>query len=156
MHLSCKQWRPFYRREREHGVRGSAAGARPVSAKEGTRRSGLSADGCGGLQALAGALGGGGVVGSEGDTLGRRRVPVSRPWSGPERAKGQRGMDVGWERGVIGYSYGARAHWGAACHSDCTIAESCPLGVRHKLRKKSKFEFLKFSNWVGHYIGLGF
>jgi hypothetical protein len=84
---------------------GSAAGARLVSAKEGEGQSGLSAEGCGELQALAGALAGGGVVGSEGDTLGRRRlVPMSRPWSGPERAKGQRGMDAGWERGVVGYS----------------------------------------------------
>jgi hypothetical protein len=79
----------FYRRDREHGVMGSAARARLVSAKEGEGRSGLSAEGSGGLQALAGALAGGGVVSSEGDTLGRRRlVPVSRPWSGPERPKG--------------------------------------------------------------------
>jgi hypothetical protein len=125
---------------------GSAAGARLVSAREREGRSGLSAEGCGGLQALAGTLAGGGVVGSEGDMLGwRRRVPVSRPWSGPERAKGQRGMDAGWERGVIGYSYGARAYWGAACHSDCTIAESCPLGVRSNARMNSEFEFLKIA-----------
>jgi hypothetical protein len=52
----------FYRREREHGVSGSAAGARPVSAKEGTRRSVLSAEGCGVLWRAAGALAGGGVV----------------------------------------------------------------------------------------------
>jgi hypothetical protein len=52
----------FYRREREHGVRGSAAGARPVSAKEGTRRSVLSAEGCGVLWRAAGAFAGGGLV----------------------------------------------------------------------------------------------
>jgi hypothetical protein len=56
VHLSFQQWRPFYRRDREHGVMGSAAGARLVSAKEGEGRSGLSAEGCGGLQALAGVL----------------------------------------------------------------------------------------------------
>jgi hypothetical protein len=52
----------FYRREREHGARGSAARARLVSATEGEGRSGLSAEGCGGLQALPGALVGCGVV----------------------------------------------------------------------------------------------
>jgi hypothetical protein len=52
----------FYRREREHGVRGSAARARPVSATEGTRRSVLSAEGCGVLWRAAGALVGCGVV----------------------------------------------------------------------------------------------
>jgi hypothetical protein len=52
----------FYRREREHEVSGSAARARPVSAKEGTRRSVLSAEGCGVQWRAAGALAGGGVV----------------------------------------------------------------------------------------------
>jgi hypothetical protein len=52
----------FYRREREHGVKGSAAGARPVSATGGTRRSGISAEGCSVLWRAAGALAGCGVV----------------------------------------------------------------------------------------------
>jgi hypothetical protein len=52
----------LYRREREHGARGSAGRARPVSATEGTRRSGLSAEGCGVLWGAAGALAGCGVV----------------------------------------------------------------------------------------------
>jgi hypothetical protein len=39
----------FYRREREHGVMGLAAGAQLVSAKEGEGRSGLWAEGYGGL-----------------------------------------------------------------------------------------------------------
>jgi hypothetical protein len=52
----------FYRREREHGARGSAERARLVSANEGTRRSGLSARGCGVLWGAAGALAGCGVV----------------------------------------------------------------------------------------------
>jgi hypothetical protein len=56
----------FYGQEREHGVMGSAAGAWHVPAKEGEGRSGLSAEGYGRLQSLAGALAGGGVVGSEG------------------------------------------------------------------------------------------
>jgi hypothetical protein len=43
-------------------VRGSAAGARPVSATGGTRRSVLSAEGCGVLWRAAGALAGCGVV----------------------------------------------------------------------------------------------
>jgi hypothetical protein len=33
------------------------------------------------------------------------------------------------------------------------FSKFCPPGVRHNVRKKSKFEFSKFSNWVGHYIG---
>jgi hypothetical protein len=37
-----------------------------------------------------------------------------------------------------------RAYWGAARNSACTIAESCPLGVRHNVRKNSNFESLKF------------
>jgi hypothetical protein len=91
----------FYRRDREHGVMGSAAGARLVSANEGEGLSGLSAEGCGGLQALAGALAGGGVVGSEGDTLGGsgavflHAFHVSRPGVGAEgaedRQRGERG-----------------------------------------------------------------
>jgi hypothetical protein len=56
-----ERW-PFYRREREHGASGSAERARPVSANEGTRRSGLSAEGCGVLWGAAGALAGCGVV----------------------------------------------------------------------------------------------
>jgi hypothetical protein len=52
----------FYRREREHEVRGSAARARPVSATEGEGRSGLSAEGCSVLWHAAGALAGFGVV----------------------------------------------------------------------------------------------
>jgi hypothetical protein len=62
VHLSCQQWRPFYRREREQEVMGSAAGALPVSAKEGRRRSVLSADDFGVLWRAAGAFAGGGVV----------------------------------------------------------------------------------------------
>jgi hypothetical protein len=60
----------LYRREREHEARGSAERARPVSANGGTRRSGLSAGDCCVLWRAAGAFTGGGVVGSEGDTLG--------------------------------------------------------------------------------------
>jgi hypothetical protein len=52
----------FYRREREHGVMGSAAGARLVSATEGEGRSGLSEEGCSVLWRAAGALAGCGVV----------------------------------------------------------------------------------------------
>jgi hypothetical protein len=52
----------FYRREREHEVSGSAARARPVSAKDGMRWSVLSVEGCGMLWYAAGALAGGGVV----------------------------------------------------------------------------------------------
>jgi hypothetical protein len=52
----------FYRREREHEVSGSEARARPVSAKEGTRRLVLSVEGYGVLWWAAGALAGGGVV----------------------------------------------------------------------------------------------
>jgi hypothetical protein len=33
------------------------------------------------------------------------------------------------------------------------FARFCPEGVQRNVHKKSKFEFLKFSNWVGHYIG---
>jgi hypothetical protein len=52
----------FYRQEREHEVSGSADGARPVSATEGTRQSVLSAEGCGVLWHAAGAFAGGGLV----------------------------------------------------------------------------------------------
>jgi hypothetical protein len=34
-----------------------------------------------------------------------------------------------------------------------SFARFCPKGVRRNACKKSKFEFLKISNWVGHYIG---
>jgi hypothetical protein len=51
----------FYRREREHEVSGSAARARPVSAKEGRRRSVLSAEDFSVLWRAAGMLAGGGV-----------------------------------------------------------------------------------------------
>jgi hypothetical protein len=37
--------------------------------------------------------------------------------------------------------------------SDLDFARFCPEGVRRNARKNSKFEFLKFSNWVDHYIG---
>jgi hypothetical protein len=36
--------------------------------------------------------------------------------------------------------------------SSFAFARFCPEGVRQNARKKSKFEFSKFSNWVGHYI----
>jgi hypothetical protein len=52
----------LYRREREHEARGSAERARPVSANEGTRRSGLSAGGCGVRWGAAGAMGGAEMV----------------------------------------------------------------------------------------------
>jgi hypothetical protein len=52
----------FYRREREHEVSGSAAGARPVSAKEGTRWSVLSAEGYDVLWHAAGMFAGGHLV----------------------------------------------------------------------------------------------
>jgi hypothetical protein len=100
VHLSCKQWRPFYRREREHGVSGSAAGARLVSANEGEGRSRLSAEGCGGLQALAGALVGGGVVGSEGDMLGGPGRFSSMPSMSHGLGSGQRGLRI--DKGVRG------------------------------------------------------
>jgi hypothetical protein len=51
VHLSCKQWRPFYSREREHEARGSAERARPVSAN-GVKRGGVG--GCCGLRCAAG------------------------------------------------------------------------------------------------------
>jgi hypothetical protein len=51
-----------YRQEREHGARGSAERARPVSANGGEGRSGLSVGCCGRLQELAGAFAGRGVV----------------------------------------------------------------------------------------------
>jgi hypothetical protein len=81
----------FYRREREHGVRGSAARARPVSAKEGTRQSVLSAEGCCGLWRAAGAFVGGGLVwcrGGKGGVLWwfSSDFHVSRP--GPGRGEG--------------------------------------------------------------------
>jgi hypothetical protein len=46
---------------------GSAAGARLVPAKEGEGQSGLSAEGCGGLQERSGAFAGGGLVWCRGD-----------------------------------------------------------------------------------------
>jgi hypothetical protein len=52
----------FYRREREHEVSGSAVGAWPVSAKEGTRRLVLSAEGCDVLWHAASAFAGGSLV----------------------------------------------------------------------------------------------
>jgi hypothetical protein len=51
VHLSCKQWRPFYSREREHGARGSAERARPVLANR-VKRGGVG--GCCGLRCAAG------------------------------------------------------------------------------------------------------
>jgi hypothetical protein len=62
VNLFREEGRSFYSREREHGASGSAARARPVSATEGTRRSGLSAGDCGVLWGAAGALAGCGVV----------------------------------------------------------------------------------------------
>jgi hypothetical protein len=47
----------FYGQEREHEVSGSAAGARPVSAKEEMRRSVFSVEGCGVLWRAVGAAG---------------------------------------------------------------------------------------------------
>jgi hypothetical protein len=62
----CESFLPtmaaIYRREREQEASGSAAGARPVSAKEETRRSVLSAEGCSVLWCAAGALAGCGMV----------------------------------------------------------------------------------------------
>jgi hypothetical protein len=37
--------------------------------------------------------------------------------------------------------------------SSFAFARFCPEGVRRNARKKSKLEFSKVSNWVGHYIG---
>jgi hypothetical protein len=90
----------FYRREREHEVRGSAARARPVSATEGTRRSVLSAEGCGMLWRAAGALAGCGVVWCRGGKEGVLRWSSSSPpcltagaWVGVtgDRQQGDRG-----------------------------------------------------------------
>jgi hypothetical protein len=138
-------------------VRGSAAGAWLVSAKEGEGRSGLSAEGCGGLQALAGALAGGGVVGLEGDTLGRRRrVPVSRPRSGPERPR-DRG---GWTRDGRGVSSStarsARSYGSGVIYSELGFPNFCPQGVRRNARMNFKFEFLKTSTVGCHHIEQGF
>jgi hypothetical protein len=36
---------------------------------------------------------------------------------------------------------------------DPILLDFCPPSVRYNVRMKSKFEFLKISNWVGHYIG---
>jgi hypothetical protein len=77
------------RREREHEVMGSAAGARPVSAKEDTRRSVLSAEGCGVLWCAAGAFAGCGVVWCREGKEGVLRW-FSSQWSGQSK-QGDRG-----------------------------------------------------------------
>jgi hypothetical protein len=71
VHLSCKQWRPFYSREREHRARGSAERARPVSAN-GVKRGGVGGC-CGVLQVSPGVMGEVGMVwfrGGQGSGLG--------------------------------------------------------------------------------------
>jgi hypothetical protein len=93
----CESFLPtmaaFYRREREHEVSGLAARARPVWATEGTRRSVLSAEGCGVLWRAAGALAGCGVVWCRGGKEGVLRW-FSSQWSGQSK-QGDRG---GWTR----------------------------------------------------------
>jgi hypothetical protein len=86
----------FYRREREHEVMGSAAGALPVSAKEGRRRSVLSAEDFGVLWRAAGAFAGGGVVWCRGEQTrpAAAAVPSPRHGRGPSDQRGR----GGWTR----------------------------------------------------------
>jgi hypothetical protein len=105
----------FYRRGREHGVRGSAARARPVSATAGTRWSGLSAEGCGVLWCASGALAGCGVVWCRGGKEGVLRWSSSSPpcltagaWAGVagDRQQGDMGhcgKDMGTPEGSLHY-----------------------------------------------------
>jgi hypothetical protein len=67
--------------------------------------------------------------------------------------RGEGASTARWKRGVVRYGYGQSGVLGAAGNSACTIAESCPLGVRHNVRKSLNFEFLKISNWGGQDIG---
>jgi hypothetical protein len=86
----------FYRREREHGVMGSAAGARLMPAKEGERRSGLSAEGCVRLQALTGALDCGGLVWCRGKQVRAAAAAISSPRHG--LGQSEQGDIGGWTR----------------------------------------------------------
>jgi hypothetical protein len=115
----------FYRREREHEVRGSTAGARPVSANEGTRRSVLSAEGCGVLWRAAGALASGGLVWCRGGKEGVLRW-FSLQWSGQSK-QGDRG---GWTRDgwALWEGHGHVRGAGDALHKivSLTLFDSCP------------------------------
>jgi hypothetical protein len=113
--LFREEGRSFYSREREHEARGSGARARPVSATEGTRRSGLSAEGCCALWRAAGALAGCGVVWCRGGkewlwggvrVVSLRFFQVSRPWVGAE------GDGEGW----LGTAESKNSRKGAGIH----------------------------------------
>jgi hypothetical protein len=144
----------FYRREREHEVSGSAARARPVSAKEGTRRSVLSAEGCGVLWRAAGALAGGGVVWFRGGQVRGPGVFSSvLPCLTALVGAGEAGDR---QRGLHEHGYRLKANGNSEAHSSFDFSGFCLPRVRSNARKNLNFKFLKTATVVRQHIGQGF
>jgi hypothetical protein len=107
--------------------------------------------GCGVLLACLRAAAWSGAEGArEGCCGGSPLTSMShgRVWAG---VRGRRQQDTLGEAGTLWE--GQRGGWLLVLVLTCTFADFCPPCVRPNVRKKSKFEFSKFSSWVGHYIG---
>jgi hypothetical protein len=66
---------------------------------------------------------------------------------------GQRGMVREWLGTADDHRQQGLGQRPLFSNSIFDLPDSCPEGVRYNVRMKSKFEFLKISNWVGQYIG---
>jgi hypothetical protein len=125
-----------------------------VLAKEGERRSGLSAAGGGVLQRCSGTFAGGGLVWCRGEQVRAAAAAVSSPHHGRARASNEtEGDGRGRRAEPSGQAGSPPSDSIPAKFCYFAFARFCPEDVRRNARKKSKFKFSKFSNWVGHYIG---
>jgi hypothetical protein len=62
-------------------------------------------------------------------------------------------MDAGGEQSPRGKPVPLHRTTSLQSFSSFAFARFRPEGVQRNARKNSKFEFSKFSNWFGHYIG---
>jgi hypothetical protein len=72
---------------------------------------------------------------------------------GARESKGTEGDGEGWLGTADDHRQQRLGQRPLFSNSVFDLLDSCPEGVRHNVRKNSNFEFLKISNWVGHYIG---